>query len=162
METNSLSFRLIFTSAVVAFVLLVSAAFLLSTLFQAAIERNFDARLRAVLDSLLANVELRTDGSPGMSGQIADPRFTLPLSGWYWQVSPPEGKALADLASESSLEKRLDPRRWRCADARWRRRCQLLPQGQCRQAAARHRAEVQALRRERMNSPFWWPAISMN
>jgi two-component system OmpR family response regulator len=47
METNSLSFRLIFTSAVVAFVLLVSAAFLLSTLFQAAIERNFDARLRA-------------------------------------------------------------------------------------------------------------------
>ena len=109
METNSLSFRLIFTSAVVAFVLLVSAAFLLSTLFQAAIERNFDARLRAVLDSLLANVELRTDGSPGMSGQIADPRFTLPLSGWYWQVTPPAGKALADLASESSLEKRLAP-----------------------------------------------------
>lgn len=109
METNSLSFRLVFTSAVVAFVLLVSAAFLLSTLFQAAIERNFDARLRAVLDSLLANVELRPDGSPGMSGQIADPRFTLPLSGWYWQVTPPVGKTLPDLASESSLEKRLAP-----------------------------------------------------
>ncbi|MGB8313330.1 MAG: ATP-binding protein [Aestuariivirga sp.] len=109
MQTNSLSFRLIFTSAAVAVVLLVSAAFLLATLFQAAIERNFDARLRAVLDSLLANVELRSDGSPGMSNQIADPRFTLPLSGWYWQVSPPKDKALGELASESSLEKRLLP-----------------------------------------------------
>ena len=109
MQTNSLSFRLIFTSAAVAVVLLVSAALLLATLFQAAIERNFDARLRAVLDSLLANVELRSDGSPGMSNQIADPRFTLPLSGWYWQVSPPTDKTLGELASESSLEKRLLP-----------------------------------------------------
>ena len=109
MRTNSLSFRLIFTSAVVAIVLLVSAAFLLAYLFQSAVERNFDARLRAILDGLLANVELGTDGAPGMEGQIADPRFSIPLSGWYWQVSPPKDKALGELASESSLEKRLVP-----------------------------------------------------
>ncbi|MDP1699374.1 MAG: ATP-binding protein [Aestuariivirga sp.] len=109
MQTNSLSFRLIFTSAVVAVVLLVSAAFLLAYLFQQALERNFDARLRAILDGLLANVELATDGSPEMSGRIPDPRFTLPLSGWYWQVSPPRQGTLPDLASESSLEKRLVP-----------------------------------------------------
>ena len=52
MRTNSLSFRLIFTSAVVAIVLLVSAAFLLAYLFQSALERNFDARLRAILDGV--------------------------------------------------------------------------------------------------------------
>ena len=109
MQTNSLSFRLIFTSAVVAVVLLVSAAFLLAYLFQQALERNFDARLRAILDGLLANVELATDGSPVMSGRISDPRFTIPLSGWYWQVSPPKHRILRDLASESSLEKRLVP-----------------------------------------------------
>ena len=109
MQTNSLSFRLIFTSGLVAVVLLFSAALLLSNLFQAAVERNFDARLRAVLDGLLANVELGTDGAPGMSGKISDPRFTIPLSGWYWQVSPPKDKALGELASESSLEKRLVP-----------------------------------------------------
>ena len=109
MRTNSLSFRLVFTSALVAIVLLVSAAFLLAYLFQSAVERNFDARLRAILDGLLANVELGTDGAPGMQGQIADPRFTLPLSGWYWQVSPPKDKALGELASESLLEKRLVP-----------------------------------------------------
>ena len=44
-----------------------------------------------------------------MSGRIPDPRFTLPLSGWYWQVSPPKQRTLPDLASESSLEKRLVP-----------------------------------------------------
>ena len=109
MRTNSLSFRLIFTSAVVAIVLLMSAAFLLAHLFQSALERNFDARLRSILDGLLANVELGTDGAPGMEGQISDPRFTIPLSGWYWQVSPPTDKALGELASESSLEKRLVP-----------------------------------------------------
>ena len=109
MQSNSLSFRLIFTSAIVAVVLLVTAAFLLAYLFQTALERNFDARLRAILDGLLANVELGTDGAPGMSGKISDPRFTLPQSGWYWQVSPPKDKALGELASESSLEKRLAP-----------------------------------------------------
>jgi signal transduction histidine kinase len=109
MQSNSLSFRLIFTSAVVAVVLLVTAAFLLAYLFQQALERNFDARLRAILDGLLANVELATDGSPVMSGKISDPRFTIPLSGWYWQVSPPSHRTLPDLASESALEQRLTP-----------------------------------------------------
>jgi signal transduction histidine kinase len=87
----------------------VSAAFLLNYLFQAALERNFDARLRAVLDGLLANVELSADGAPGMQGQIADTRFSLPLSGWYWQVSPPKEKGVGDLASDSLLEQRLIP-----------------------------------------------------
>jgi signal transduction histidine kinase len=109
MPSRSLSFRLISTSAVVAIVLLVSAAFLLNYLFQAALERNFDARLRAVLDGLLANVELSADGAPGMQGQIADTRFSLPLSGWYWQVSPPKEKEVGDLASDSLLEQRLIP-----------------------------------------------------
>ena len=49
MRRNSLAFRLIISSAIVAIVLLVSAAVLLTSLFQAALERNFDARLRAVI-----------------------------------------------------------------------------------------------------------------
>ena len=109
MQSKSLSFRLIVSSAIVAIVLLASAALLLNYLFQAALERNFDARLRAVLDGLLANVELSQDGAPGMQGQIADTRFSLPLSGWYWQVSPPKDKGVSDLASDSLLEQRLIP-----------------------------------------------------
>src|SRR5436190_20479682 len=109
MRRNSLAFRLVVSSAVVAIILLVSAAVLLASLFQTALERNFDARLRAVMDGLLANVEVHADGSPGIQNLLADTRFTLPLSGWYWQVTPPK-RGIADLASPSLLEKRLIPR----------------------------------------------------
>jgi len=109
MRVRSLSLRLILSSALVSIVLLAAAGLLLAALFQAAVERNFDARLRAVLDGLLANVELGGDGAPVMQGQLADTRFSLPLSGWYWQVEPPAGSQIADLASESLLEQRLTP-----------------------------------------------------
>jgi signal transduction histidine kinase len=107
MRANSLSLRLILSSATVSIVVLVSAALLLGSLFNAALERNFDARLRAVLDGLLANVEIGANGEPVMSQQLADTRFSLPLSGWYWQVDPPTGSSIADLASDSLLERRL-------------------------------------------------------
>ncbi len=109
MRVNSLSLRLTISSAIVAIVLLASAGLLLAGLFQSAVERNFDARLRAALDTLLANVELGTDGAPGMQSPLADARFSLPLSGWYWQVSPPADRAIGELASESLLEQRLVP-----------------------------------------------------
>lgn len=106
MRANSLSFRLIVSSAVVAIVLLVSAAFLLNGLFQQALERNFDSRLRAALDGLLANVELNPQGVLQLQGPISDNRFTLPLSGWYWQITLPDKKA-GELASGSLLEQRI-------------------------------------------------------
>jgi signal transduction histidine kinase len=109
MRVRSLALRLTLSSAVVSIVLLVAAGLLLAGLFQAALERNFDARLRAVLDGLLANVEIGQDGNLTIQGQLADTRFSLPLSGWYWQVIPPKGTATGDLASGSLLEQRLQP-----------------------------------------------------
>ena len=108
MRANSLAFRLIASSAAVALVLLVVAAFLLNTLFQQALERNFDQRLRATLDGMLANVELSPQGAPRLQGPISDNRFTLPLSGWYWQITPPDTSS-NDLASGSLLEQRITP-----------------------------------------------------
>ena len=109
MRVRSLSLRLTLSSAIVSIVLLAAAGLLLATLFQAALERNFDSRLRAVLDGLLANVEIGSDGNLAMQGQLADTRFSLPLSGWYWQVLPPAGSKTSDLASGSLLEQRLQP-----------------------------------------------------
>ncbi len=106
MRANSLSFRLIVSSAIVAIVLLVSAAFLLNGLFQQALERNFDSRLRSTLDGLLANVELSPLGVPKLQGPISDNRFTLPLSGWYWQISGVDKKQ-EEVASGSLLEQRI-------------------------------------------------------
>ncbi len=106
MRVNSLSFRLLASSSLIAVVLLALAAFLLNALFQQALERNFDQRLKAALDGILANVELSSDGTPKLQGPIADTRFSLPLSGWYWQVTVP-GKPAILLASESLLEQHI-------------------------------------------------------
>jgi signal transduction histidine kinase len=106
MRVNSLSFRLLASSALIAIVLLAVAAFLLNALFQQALERNFDQRLKAALDGILANVELSADGTPKLQGPIADTRFSLPLSGWYWQVSSTD-KHERLLASDSLLEQHI-------------------------------------------------------
>jgi signal transduction histidine kinase len=92
MRSNSLSFRLTVSAALVSLVLLALASVVLSELFQQALARNFDARLRAVLDSLSANVFPGEDGSPQLTGNMADIRFTLPESGWSWQIIPPDAK----------------------------------------------------------------------
>ena len=109
MRLNSLAFRLAASAALVSIVLLVSAGILLGSLFQQAVERNFDARLLAVLDGLLANVELADDGSLMMEGALADTRFKLPLQGWYWQITPVDGPIEEGLFSDSLLEQRLIP-----------------------------------------------------
>jgi signal transduction histidine kinase len=90
MKSNSLVFRLIASAAIISLVLLVIASIVLGQLFQQALERNFDARLRAMLDSLSANVFPGEDGSPQLTGNMADTRFTLPESGWNWQIIPPK------------------------------------------------------------------------
>lgn len=108
MRRRSLSTRLIVSSAAISLILLVAAGLLLALLFQQAVERNFDARLRAVLDGLLANVELAETGEPQLPTPLADTRFAIPLSGWYWQVTPNEGGG-DGIASDSLLEQRLAP-----------------------------------------------------
>jgi signal transduction histidine kinase len=108
MRSNSLSLRLTVSAAVVSLVLLALASVVLSQLFQQALERNFDARLRAVLDSLSANVFPGADGSPQLTGNMADTRFTLPESGWNWQVIPPKPEQ-RPLLSPSLLDKAIAP-----------------------------------------------------
>ncbi len=105
-RSSSLAFRLIAAAAVVSIVLLLAAGILLSSLFTAAVERSLDARLQAVMDGLLASVELE-GGKPKMNRQLADTRFELPLNGWYWQITQVGGDAGHQLASTSLLDERL-------------------------------------------------------
>ncbi len=106
MKSNSLWFRLIASSAVISAVLLLSAAFLLNAIFVHALERNFDQRLSSAMDGLLASIDLSPDGKPVLQNQLADSRFALPLSGWYWQVRDTSG-AETYLASPSLLEQHI-------------------------------------------------------
>ena len=108
MRANSLWFRLLASSSVIAVVLLLSAAVLLNAIFVSALQHNFDQRLRAALDGILATIELGTDGKPQIQSQLADTRFTLPLSGWYWQIGI-AGETTKLLFSPSLLEEQLTP-----------------------------------------------------
>ncbi len=105
---KSLSFRLVASSAIWSLVVLAVAGVLLAQLFRTSVERNFDARLQSLLDGLLANVELDSGGKLSNIRALPDAQFTLPLSGWYWQVSPQAGSGTdQSITSESLLEQRL-------------------------------------------------------
>ena len=104
---KSLAFRLVISSAVWSLIVLAVAGFLLTQLFRTSVERNFDARLGSFLDVLLASVELDEKGRLVNQRPLPDAQFSLPLSGWYWQVSPHKGKVEQSIASESLLEQRL-------------------------------------------------------
>ena len=108
MRVNSLAFRLLASSTAIAIILLVSASLLLNAIFKQALEHNFDLRLKSALDGILANVALGDDGQIKLQGPIADARFALPLSGWYWQVIGPGGGPRL-LASQSLLDQQLEP-----------------------------------------------------
>lgn len=108
MRRNSLAFRLTASAGAVALVLLLAAGILLADLFRAAVERNFDARLQSVLDGLLASVEIKDETTPAMSAALADVRFSIPISGWYWQVTPVGGQG-GGIGSQSLLDQRLTP-----------------------------------------------------
>src|SRR5471030_911695 len=106
MKSNSLWFRLIASSAVISAALLLSAAVLLNVIFVHALERNFDQRLSSAMDVLLASIDLSPDGKPVLQNQLADSRFALPLSGWYWQVQD-NNTGETYLASPSLLEQHI-------------------------------------------------------
>lgn len=101
MRLNSLAFRLFASAALLAAVVLpVAAAFMISY-YRATIERGFDARLNFFLTNLVAGAA----GSPAPPAQpvdLGDVSFTLPLSGWYWQVTSDSGQG-APVATSSSL-----------------------------------------------------------
>jgi signal transduction histidine kinase len=117
MRSNSLAFRLTASAAIISIILFVAAGVLLGDLFKSAVERNFDERLHAVLDGLLSNVDVARGGQGlAMQSALADTRFALPLSGWYWQVTPLGEDAGGRLVSASLLDQQLAPAADQLAD----------------------------------------------
>ena len=106
--TRSLARRLLLASLLAAVVMLLIAGLLLFWMFRTTLERQFDARLEALVNGLLANVEQRADGGIQVARDLGDPLFRLPASGWYWQITPLNAPAGRALASRSLLEKRFD------------------------------------------------------
>lgn len=87
---RSLAGRLVLVAAVWSTIALALAGVFLVSLYQRASERAFDAQLEIHIKALISEM-LETDGDQAETSVIApsyrgDPRFSLPLSGWYWTV----------------------------------------------------------------------------
>lgn len=67
---------------------LAAGGFLLSGVFRASVEGDFDSRLRFDLEGMIAAAEPDKDGHVILQGHFADPRFERIYSGWYWQIGP--------------------------------------------------------------------------
>lgn len=87
MTTRSLAFRLFVAAAAWIVVVLVVAGVVLLSFYQHATERSFDERLHVYLKTLVADIAGADVGDRTAPGAMGEPRFELPLSGWYWQIT---------------------------------------------------------------------------
>ncbi len=107
MRLNSLALRL-FTAAVVwALAVLPITAIVLISVYRGAVERSFDARLNVYLTNLVADVAAAKFGAAATPPSLGDPLFTLPFSGWYWQITPLGAGSQGLLTSDSLLDQNL-------------------------------------------------------
>lgn len=87
---NSLSSRLLWGASLWIVLTLLMTGVLLSSLFASHIERAFNARLLALLESLIAASEIE-NGQLSVNSMLGEPRFQRVYSGWYWQIDSESG-----------------------------------------------------------------------
>lgn len=104
MRINSLAFRLFAFSAIWSLIVLPVTAVILVSLYRAAVERSFDARLLVYLTNLVAGSTAQGLDRPVEPDTVGEPLFGLPLSGWYWRIGPVEPDTEHLYKSESLLD----------------------------------------------------------
>lgn len=90
----SLSGRLVLGALAWIAVMLAAGGVVLSMAFRDKVEQEFANRLEAMLRSMIAATEIAPDGRAKLVRPLGDPRFDQVFSGWYWQVSGPDGRPL--------------------------------------------------------------------
>ena len=101
LRRRSIAVRLAVSSFLSSTAILVIAAFILTTLYRENTERAFDSRLLVFANNLATDLVSPSEPET-RSFSLGDPRFDLPLSGWYWQVGRADAKP-RDLRTSRSL-----------------------------------------------------------
>jgi signal transduction histidine kinase len=86
MRSGSLANRLLLVAALWSLVVLLVAGLVLLQLYRTSTERAFDERLHVYLKAIVAAVSTAPDEGSFNPGNFGEPRFDVPLSGWYWQI----------------------------------------------------------------------------
>lgn len=82
----SLSRRLIILAAGLSMAILFAAGAILFALQRQVTERGFDERLGVYIKEIVADLAAPPETDRPQVSDLGEPRFDLPLSGWYWQV----------------------------------------------------------------------------
>lgn len=90
MSGQSLRLRLILAQAASVVVALLLAGIGLTLLFERHLERRVDQELATYVRQLAAHLAIDPKGELTLEAPLADPRFTVPLSGLYWQIEDQE------------------------------------------------------------------------
>ncbi len=88
MHASSLALRLFLSATAWTVVILVATGVILSSIYHDAVERSFDRRLGVYLRTLVADVAAPEQSADRGAPTLGEPQFELPLSGWYWQITP--------------------------------------------------------------------------
>jgi signal transduction histidine kinase len=94
-RTASLAVRLVVVATAWSAVALVAAGVLLTELYRSSLERTFDERLEVYQKAIVGLVAAAPADAPLEIGALGEPRFLLPLSGWYWSVRDASGMTVA-------------------------------------------------------------------
>ncbi|MDP3255818.1 HAMP domain-containing sensor histidine kinase [Bosea sp. (in: a-proteobacteria)] len=97
----SLGTRLFVSAAVCCGLVLMLAGVGLTTFYRRSAERGFDERLSVYIKELIADLAAPPETERQAIGDLGEPRFDLPLSGWYWQIIRLDGERPTIRASRS-------------------------------------------------------------
>jgi signal transduction histidine kinase len=103
---TSIATRLFLSTAAACVVILTVAGLLLTALYRQTAEAALDEQLGVYLRALVADIASPRD-EPSEPGQLAEPQFELPLSGWYWQIARIDVSPADIRASRSLFASRL-------------------------------------------------------
>lgn len=98
---NSLAMRAIVLSTIWAAISLVVIASVITSLYRSAAERNYEGLLSAHLFNLIGATAIDDKGKLSGAPELGDLRYTMPSSGWYWEVVPVTPKLTGNLRSAS-------------------------------------------------------------
>jgi len=109
MKPSSLTLRLVAAAGLWTAAALLAGGLLLSLLFRDYAENTTDSRLSVLLENLVASTEITASGRLALIQTPAEPRFSQPYSGWYWQISRKDGppirsRSLWDQALHPNLD----------------------------------------------------------
>jgi len=92
--TGSLRFRLALAAGLWAGLAMIAGFFILSSVFRAHVTEQFYEELSVHIEELERLNSFEAGAAPPLRARFSDPRYDLPLSGFYWEVRQAGGGGL--------------------------------------------------------------------